>query len=120
MCLHRAIAEGNADWECRIRAAFDALSQVPERDPSDFSRLNAAWTSAHDLFHRALVGACDSPWLLNLREMLYAQSERYRQLSAPLIGFKRDAGAEHSQIMHAAMARSADLAASLMSAHLQR
>lgn len=118
LCLRRAIALGDTAWEARIVAAFRTMSRVPERQPSEPSRVNEAWTAAHRAFHHALVDACDSPWLLNLRETLYAQSERYRQLSSPLAGFKRDSVAEHRQIMDTSLARCTDLATSFLSTHL--
>ena len=48
------------------------------------SRVSPAWAAAHTTFHAALVAGCDSPWMLTLRAMLYAQSERYRHLSFAL------------------------------------
>lgn len=118
MCLRRAIARGDKEWEAAIVAAFHILSGLPERDDADPARLNPEWAHAHQAFHFALVSSCGSPWLLNLREMLFRQSERYRQLSSPPAGTQRDGLAEHLQIMQATVTRSADLAASLMSAHL--
>jgi hypothetical protein len=35
----------------------------------------------HRVFHRTLVNACGSQWLLGFRDVLHEQSERYRRLS---------------------------------------
>lgn len=118
LCLRRSIVKGDVAWEARVVAAFHTLVRIAERQPDDPDRLNEAWASAHRAYHEALVSACDSPWLLRLREMLYAQSERYRRLSAPLSGFTRDVVSEHRQIVEAALAHDADLAVSLMRSHL--
>ena len=119
MCLRRAIAVGDLAWEAQVVAAFHRMTHLPERDPADPVRINEAWAQEHANFHEALVAACDSPWLLRMRALLYAQSERYRRLSAPLGGVPRDLDHEHRDIMNATLARSADLAAALMGEHLR-
>lgn len=118
LCLDRAIAVGDVSWESQLVAAFHRLSRTPEREPGDLERMNEAWSAAHAAYHRALVGACDSPWLLRLRETLYAQSERYRRLSVPLAEITRDLNREHHDIMEAALARDAERAKALMTKHL--
>jgi len=119
LCLDRAIAVGDVSWESQLVAAFHHLSRTPEREADDPDRMNEAWSAAHATFHRALVGACDSPWLLRLRETLYAQSERYRRLSVPLAEVTRDLNREHHDIMQAALARDAERAKALMARHLE-
>ncbi len=119
LCLGRAIAVGDVGWEAQLVAAFHGLSRTPEREPGDPARMNEAWSAAHAAYHRALAGACDSPWLLRIRETLYAQSERYRRLSVPLAGFGRDLNREHQDLMQAALARNAERATVLMTQHLE-
>ncbi len=119
MCLERAIAVGDVGWESQLVAAFHRLSRTPERESADPQRMNEAWSAAHAAYHEALVGACDSPWLLRLRALLYAQSERYRRLSVPLAKIARDLNREHQDIMEAALARDAERARALMSQHVE-
>lgn len=119
LCLDRAIAVGDVGWEAQLVAAFHRLSRTQEREPDDLERMNEAWSVAHAAFHRALVGACDSPWLLRLRETLYAQSERYRRLSVPLTETARDLNREHQDIMEAALAQDGERAKSLTTQHLE-
>ena len=88
------------------------------REASDQNRMNEAWSAAHAVFHEALVAACPSPWLLRLRALLYAQSERYRRLSIPLAEVERDIGAEHRALMDAVLARDGARAGALMGEHL--
>jgi DNA-binding GntR family transcriptional regulator len=89
-----------------------------EREASDPLRISEAWASAHADFHRALVAGCGSLWLLKLRAMLYAQSERYRRLSVPVARQDRNLEAEHRGIMEAALERDPDRAVRLLSEHL--
>ena len=123
LCLERAIAVGDVGWESRLVAAFHRLSRTPEREPErepeDLPRMSEVWSSAHAAFHAALVGGCDSPWLLRIRETLYAQSERYRRLSVPLAEIARDLNREHRDIMDAALAHDAGRAKAAMARHLE-
>jgi DNA-binding GntR family transcriptional regulator len=119
MCLRRAIAAGDVGWEERVVAAHHRLSRTPEREPDDASRLSDAWAEAHTSFHRALVSACDSPYLLEIREMLHTRSERYRRISVPLSRALRPIAQEHEGIMQAALERDADRAVGLLSEHLE-
>lgn len=119
LCLERAIAVGDVDWEARIVAAFHYLSRTPERDANDPESMSDARSAAHAAFHDALAGGCDSPWLLRLRATLYVQSERYRRLSISFKGIARDLNREHQEIMEATLARNAKRARRLMTKHLE-
>ncbi len=117
-CLRRSMAVGGVDWEARIVAAHHRLSRTPERVHGDERRISDEWASAHKAFHEALVSACDSPWRLRLRNLLYDQTERYRRLSAPALSRERDLAAEHFALMEATLARQADAAVALVTSHL--
>jgi DNA-binding GntR family transcriptional regulator len=118
LCLRRAIAAGGIDWETGLISAFHRLSRLPVRAVGDEQRVNEDWAQAHADYHLALVAACDSLWLLRVRATLYAQSERYRRLSAPVTGRSRDVNAEHRRIMEAALAGDGDKACRLLCEHL--
>jgi GntR family transcriptional regulator, carbon starvation induced regulator len=120
MCLRSAVAQGDVEWETAVVAAYHRLHRIPMRVGEAAPRLSPAWIAAHTTFHTALTAGCDSPWMLTLRTMLYAQSERYRQLSAALARENRDVDAEHEGILNACLARDADLACALIEQHLQR
>ncbi len=119
MCLEQAIARGDIAWEAELVAALHRLSRTPERDPQDPERMNDEWSLVHATFHEALVGACDSVWLLRLREILYVQSERYRRLSIPLAGVARDLAQEHQALTDAVLARDLPLARELLTRHIE-
>ena len=122
MCLRSAILSATPadfDWETGIVAALHRLSRTPERAPGDPARLNDEWSIAHEAFHHSLVANCDSPWLLRLRSLLYAQSERYRRLSVPLAETDRDLRKEHQDIVDATLARDAERARALLTSHFE-
>jgi DNA-binding GntR family transcriptional regulator len=112
MCLRRAIAIGGIEWETGLVAAGHRLSKIASPLDSD------EWANAHARYHLALVEACDSAWLLRLRALLYAQSERYRRLSLSDARIDRDVDAEHRALVTAALARDAGHACSLLADHL--
>ena len=121
LCLRSAVANGDVEWETSAVAAYHRLHRAPMVLPEvGASRLNPAWVAAHTTFHAALVAGCDSPWMLNLRTMLYAQSERYRSLSFVLARENRDVDAEHERILKACLERDADSVCALIEDHLKR
>src|SRR5271168_276386 len=119
LCLRRAIAYGDVDWEAGLVAAAHRLSRTPERDAADPARSNEDWVEAHSDFHHALVEGCGSPWLLHLHALLYAQSERYRRLSVPFATKGRQVDEEHQAIVTATLARDAETAVRLLAAHME-
>jgi DNA-binding GntR family transcriptional regulator len=118
LCLRRAIAARGIDWETGLVAAFHRLSRTPVPAPGYEQRLNEDWAQAHADYHLALVAACESTWLLRVRATLYAQSERYRRLSAPVTEGRRNVTLEHRNIMDAALAGDTEKACALLSEHL--
>ena len=118
LCLRSAIARGDVEWEANILAAYHRLHRLPISARAG-SYLNPAWSVAHNSFHAALASACDSRWTLTIREMLYAQSERYRNLSK-IARPGRDVDAEHKGLLDACLARDAEAACKRIEAHLRR
>lgn len=118
-CLADAIAHGDLKWESGIVATLFELSRTDLADPDDPAKVSEAWATRHARFHEALVAGCRSAWLLRIREMLYAQSERYRRFSLPLDRHRRDVNAEHQAIADAALARDGAAAAAALRKHLE-
>lgn len=116
-CLRRALRAGDLAWEEEIVAALHRLLRTPK--PVNVPRVEAeAWFTAHARFHEALVAACDSPWLLRLRALLYTQTERYRRLSVQP-SEDRDVDGEHRALMQAALLRDANGIVAVMAAHFE-
>lgn len=119
----RAIVEsvrnGDEAWEAGLVLAFHRLSKIERLTKEERKARSSEWLAAHRDFHRALVAACPSRWLLRLRGQLYDHMERYRLISQrhrPLGPSKR---AEHEAIRDAAIAREAERAGELLAAHLR-
>lgn len=120
LALRRSIERGDAAWLSSVEAAWDALRDVPYRYPDDPSVHYELWVVRHGVFHRALVSACGSQWLLGFRDVLHEQSERYRRLSIRReVGQPRDVDGEHAAIVAAVRRRDADTAVAALSAHFK-
>lgn len=120
LCLRSAIRHGDVEWEASIVAAYHRLHRIAMTTRDQVSRLNPTWVAAHTIFHASLAAGCGSPWMLTLRAMLYAQSERYRYLSVALASEDRDVNAEHKHILDACLARDANGVSALIEDHLKR
>jgi DNA-binding GntR family transcriptional regulator len=117
--LMRSIERGDIAWESRIVAGAHALTRTAERAPGDAARLSDDWSRQHDVYHAALVSACDSEVLLRIRAALFEQSERYRRLSVPLAEGERNVEGEHRELTDAVLARDRDRAARVLESHLR-
>ncbi len=122
--LRRSLARGDDAWETALVAAYHALMLAAgRRDPDNQdpgTPDEVLLEQRHYEFHRALMAACGSRWLLDLSDQLYAQTERYRQPSLRNRDYatsERNVGDEHRQLLDAAVARDAVQAAGLLARH---
>ena len=120
LCIRDSITRGEVEWETNLIAALHRLSRTPMLANGDDKRYSEAFGTAHNTFHEALAAACGNRWLLQMRQTLFIEQERYRWLSRPLADTDRDLDKEHSDIAHAALKRDADATAALMTEHLQK
>jgi DNA-binding GntR family transcriptional regulator len=115
LALNAAISKGTLEWESRLLSTFHRVSKTPAPTTP---ALHDEWARIHRQFHEALIDGCGSPWLLRLCRILYDKTERYRNLAEQHTRpGGRDTVLEHQQLMEAAMARNAQEAVRLLSAH---
>ncbi len=83
LALRRSIERGDAgSGSLRSRNRFSrALTPFPTPILTIRRVHYEEWVVRHRVFHRTLVNACGSQWLLGFRDVLHEQSERYRRLS---------------------------------------
>lgn len=118
--VRESITLGKDDWEAGVVGAFHRLSLAEQRLRLDPLGAFDDWEACNRQFHEALVAACRSRWMLRFRRLLYQQSERYRRLSAVKGPPPVAVHAEHRSIFEAVMARNADMASALLTAHVHR
>ncbi|CCD90518.1 putative transcriptional regulatory protein, GntR family [Bradyrhizobium sp. ORS 375] len=117
-CLRRAIENGDIGWETAVVAAHHRMAATPIA-AADGS-FSPAWTIAHGEFHAALAQACGSVWMMRVRDLLFVHNERYLDLARKTDRGNRDVAREHRELMEAALARDAERAVTIMTAHLAK
>ncbi len=119
--LAMAIDAGDARWESEVLAAFHRLAKAP---PPGHDRADPdSWERSHRDFHRALIAACSSEWLLHFIGILYGHTERYRRIRFERTmprKLVRDVEAEHRALMDAVLAREKRRAVKLLTEHLEK
>ncbi len=119
--LREAIRLGDVDWEAEVLAINHRLANCPPREKSNPKGVREEWQRLHRVFHRTLISACGSPWLMRFHDLLFDQTIRYRSVASAYEtereDLRRDPNAEHAAIVEAAVARDADKAALLLEQH---
>lgn len=117
----RSIERADLDWESRLVAAYHKLSKIEEVMETDPQRYGELFEQYNREFHRALISACGSRWLLTFHGIMYDQSLRYRMLSFQVRSFPRaQSRREHKEILDAALARDIGRLDPLLSAHITK
>ncbi|MEI9922421.1 MAG: FCD domain-containing protein [Bradyrhizobium sp.] len=117
--LRSAIALGDEEWEAEIVAAYYRLELAEKRVAKQELEAALDWETRNRDFHDALVGACDSQWLMRLRALLYDHSTRYRSYSLSTGAMRRDSSLEHQLLRAAVLARDTEEACALIKKHFQ-
>ncbi|TJW13893.1 MAG: GntR family transcriptional regulator [Mesorhizobium sp.] len=106
--LRESIAHRTAEWEEQLVLALHRLARAQRRSLEDPSSNNPDWEKLHRAFHRALISACRSHWLIGFCEQLSDQASRYRLISQDGTGNERDDLGEHRLIAERALDGDAD------------
>lgn len=120
IALRESIARHPAEWEEQLVLAHHRLAQTPRSLAEDRFEDNPDWEPRHRAFHRALIAACGSRWLLAFCDQLADQHHRYRRLAAPRAFRQRGVKGEHQRLLQAALAGRADEAVAWLKAHFER
>ncbi len=117
--LSESIAARSAAWEEGIVLAYHRLSRTPRSTSRTQYNANPAWEPLHREFHRSLIAACGSRWLLNFCMQLADQSYRYRQLAFKQAFPLRNDTDGHRAIMQSAIDGDSKKAVRLLQAHVR-
>lgn len=116
--IRRSIDLGDLAWESGLVAAHHLLAGTPMLLPGG-DDLSDEWMHAHNAFHAATMSGCGSPRLIELAAGLGESAAIYRHLSLRHDHGTRDIAGEHRAIFEATLARDADLATRLHTAHIR-
>ncbi len=117
IALRESVLNGDVAWEENVVLAYHRMARIPPAgEDEDF--INPAREKAHRAFHRSLIAACGSQWMLGFCEHLFDAADRYRFISRrqPVRDSRRYD--EHRLIMEAALARDAEKAVELQTLHI--
>jgi len=119
--LREAIARGDMQWEEAIVVAFHRLLRTPAYLDEESKVENPAWSNLHREFHRSLVSACKSRWLMGFMDTLFDLADRYRFLSMRSSSRTNQQLIEgHRVLMDAVIDRDVDRAVELIKAHISQ
>ncbi len=120
MITELAVARGGDEWEAGVVATAHTLSRVTEIQSAD--EMLSVWDSRHKAFHYAIASGCGSQKLMELRETMLDQAERYRQLwlretvfSAAALQTKQE---EHRELIDILLSGDAQASRRLMFDHM--
>jgi DNA-binding GntR family transcriptional regulator len=116
--LRSSIEHGDVSWETGLLSAYHRLEHCESRLAWP-AALDDAWSLLHRSFHLALIGGCPSGRQVTASISLFDQSERYRYFTARYRTVPRDKRHDHKKMLDAALSRNADLACTLLQAHIR-
>jgi len=119
VALREAIANGDMQWEENIVVAFHRLSRTPAYLDEETKTENPEWSVLHREFHRSLVSACHSRFLMGFMDSLFDLADRYRFLSMRSSSRTNQQLIEgHRALMEAVIERDTDRAINLIKTHI--
>ena len=121
LALRLSMRLGDRDWEANILAAGHRLGPVqPLRSRDNPVDLDEDWVRHHRAFHRCLIAACGSSYLLQTRDALQDMCDRYRRVAGMKKASTRNLAQEHQAISDAVLNRDEDRASTLIEEHFLR
>jgi len=117
LALRETLANRTPEWEEELVLSLHRLSRAPRYLANDPAATNPEWERLHRAFHRALIGACRSRWLLGFCDQLADQAHRYRQIARTGPRARRDELSEHRVIAERAIAGDVDGAVAALMEH---
>src|SRR6202167_2124784 len=119
LALRLAVERGDLQWGTGILSAHHRLERTPVL--RDDGTVSEDWSMQHRDFHRALLAGCGNRRLESVATSLRDSAELYRRWYWVLTDdHQRDLATEHRQLRDFALARDADRAIDVLTAHIDR
>jgi DNA-binding GntR family transcriptional regulator len=119
LALRLAVERGDLQWETGILAAHHRLERTPVT--RDDGTVSEDWSVQHRDFHQSLLAGCGNRRLESVVNSLRDSAELYRRWYWVLTDdHQRDLAQEHRQLKDLALARDADRAIAVLTAHIDR
>lgn len=117
--LRESIAHRTPEWEEQLVLALHRLGRSSRLSPPDNASLNPDWEKLHRTFHRVLISACRSHWLVGFCDQLSDHAYRYREMANDGESIPRDCFSEHRLMAECALDGNADGAVQALIDHYQ-
>jgi len=115
-----SIRSGDTEWEERILLSFHRWERELKNSSGNAAEFTPRIHKLHGDFHRALLSACGSSWMLNFWDAAFDFSQRYQVISLRQgIKSERNPAIEHRGLMEAALDRDLERALDLHEKHLR-
>lgn len=121
--LELAIEYGDVAWEGGIVSALHQLKRQIALTKTPGSPSPSGWEQHHYMFHRSLIAACRSEWLLRVFDLLYPQYQRYRRYiwlharTDTMDQNLEEVRQKHEELAQASLDRKVEEATRLLAAH---
>lgn len=116
--LRRSIRQGDAEWEAGIAGTLRKI----EHFAASFSTTAEGWGAeldiVHKQFHTALLAGAGSPRLINMHQIFYDQTFRYRQTMFTRMPSLEDFVQDHQALARLALDRNINAACERLAVHL--
>ena len=114
--IELSFKSGDLDWEARVVSTHHKLAAMERMLLGGEKSSTESWKQCDWQFHRALISACGSKVLLDAHAAVYDRYLRYQMIAVVFRG--AIAGAEHRQLMEAALQRDAKGACKVLHTHI--
>lgn len=121
MALQESIDAGDDLWEGGVLSAYHQMERMEARLPDgDSYSSSLEWAGLYGNYFSRLLNACGSPKLMQIRDTLFHQSERYRLMAAREQSVKKSKLGELKKLMNAAIDRDNRQALSILKKHIEQ
>jgi GntR family carbon starvation induced transcriptional regulator len=115
--LGHAMQSQDRSWIADVEAAYAVLAPI-DALVGDQRAIGPRWEEAHRLFHLSLLAGCRMPNLLREVSRWYEETDRYRRLISPNLGYTVGSKGDHDILYEAVCAGDAALATATLERHI--
>jgi DNA-binding GntR family transcriptional regulator len=116
--LRLSMRDGDAEWEAGIAGTLRKIEHFASSLQTSAEGWGAELDVVHKQFHTALLQASGSPRLINMHQIFYDQTFRYRQTMFTRMPSLDDFVQDHRELAQLVLARNVDAACRRLSEHL--
>jgi len=117
LALREGMAAATPQWEEDLVLAHHRLLRMSRSLSAERFEDNPEWERLHRAFHRALIGQCGSPFLIDFCRQMADLLYRYRKISISKAFRWREVAEEHRAILESVLSGDRERAVALLTRH---